>query len=809
MPKIYQKINGQPVPLIVCDHFSDTVVGTGIFIKAPTVTGDSTVVTGMSGTYNLSAIPGLNDTIIEYFEVTVGTPEDFESFGGDPYHKYTFNANNNAATATINIPEGFPVKQLALTVVACDSLNNKSQEAVYQFATISGGINAPSITAPTTSATLYKTGFTVTASAFTVTGSSDTHVSTDWLISSNADGSSPIVSALNSSDKTSHAFSSSDLNSLAYGNTYYVLARYKGSKFGYSPYSTAIQFTIGTPTVKTPSITSPASGASVTFSSSGVTLQSSAFGVNNGTGTHSTSDWKICTDSAGNNAVLSSAATTNKTSCTFSASSCQGNLVNNTTYYAFVRHNSTEFGSSKWSSGVSFVAKAITVNTPTITSPTSGATITYNANGIVLTSSAFGVTNGSDTHASSDWKICSNSSGSTTVLSVSNSSDKLSHTFSASDCSSKLTSGTTYYAFVRHKGTAAGYSSWSSGVSFVAKAGTVNKPSITSPTANATIYTSQSLTVTTSSFSVSNGTDTHKNTDYRISSGTNGSNIVAQALASTDKTSHIFTANDLTGLVGGNDYYISARHRGTTLGESQWSSPVHVIAKAGQIAPGNRTVYRHSSLPGSVIEYNEFGVEKRILVADAAYRGTAPWKTSYTAVSGVNQWSHNYYPTCTANVIDSYTGWTELSSVADLTPYSDKLTDAHFQAALTSTLKPVLQTAKEATDAMIRDGTCPAATFVRNKSIGVQLQLPNIYQLLVMYACGDLIDALDPTLAQYPTHALGKTVKNNNRWPISGAAPTWASTDYSDTYTCGIYSDGHTGASFKRQNFGVVPVAEI
>lgn len=223
-----------------------------------------------------------------------------------------------------------------------------------------------------------------------------------------------------------------------------------------------------------------------------------------------------------------------------------------------------------------------------------------------------------------------------------------------------------------------------------------------------------------------------------------------------------------------------------------------------------RVVYRHESNKGSVIEYNEFGTNKKLFVADAAYRGSAKLKNTNAAVSGLKQWKHTYYPTCTGNVIDSFTGYVDLSKVADLTPYESKLTDSWFQSALTATLKPVLQTAKAATDLMIADGQCPAAQFCRSKSVGIQLQLPNIYQLFVMFAMGDVIDKLDPTLAANQIYALGwNGGKNTYRWYIGGNRTTWSSTEYSATASCDLYYDGGAYYNDKTYAYGVAPVAEL
>lgn len=100
------------------------------------------------------------------------------------------------------------------------------------------------------------------------------------------------------------------------------------------------------------------------------------------------------------------------------------------------------------------------IATPSITSPAEAATDVSLTP--TFTSSAFAVTNGgSDTHASSDWQVASDS-GFTSIVqqSLDDATNKTSWTPSA------LTAETVYYVRVRHAGTTYGDSAWSTGVSF-------------------------------------------------------------------------------------------------------------------------------------------------------------------------------------------------------------------------------------------------------------------------------------------------------------------------------------------------------
>ena len=73
------------------------------------------------------------------------------------------------------------------------------------------------------------------------------------------------------------------------------------------------------------------------------------------------------------------------------------------------------------------------VNTPLLTSPTAGSQVVIQA-GVTLVGSAFGVTDGTDTHASSNWFLGKGTADNfTPILSATNSSDLTTHTFSGGE----------------------------------------------------------------------------------------------------------------------------------------------------------------------------------------------------------------------------------------------------------------------------------------------------------------------------------------------------------------------------------------
>jgi hypothetical protein len=138
------------------------------------------------------------------------------------------------------------------------------------------------------------------------------------------------------------------------------------------------------------------------------------------------------------------------------------------TYYWRARQQDGKDGWSDWSTPTSFTTASAFeyVMTPTITSPTSGATNIPERPTVY--SSAFSVHGGADTHASSQWQI--RASAGTYTTPAWNSGEDGTNLVSVQVPADILQDGQqTYYARVRHKGTALGWSEWSPEVSFTTK----------------------------------------------------------------------------------------------------------------------------------------------------------------------------------------------------------------------------------------------------------------------------------------------------------------------------------------------------
>ena len=103
----------------------------------------------------------------------------------------------------------------------------------------------------------------------------------------------------------------------------------------------------------------------------------------------------------------------------------------------------------------------------------------------------------------------------------------------------------------------------------------------------------------------------------------------------------------------------------------------------------------------------------------------------------------------------------------------------------------------------------PAVKYCRDLSLtGISngCDLPNLYELSVIYIESDIIDEMDPTLSSNLDKALSKQ-SNFYRW-FNGQYG-WSSTEYSGTSVWYMYGNGTVYSTTKYYSTCVVPVREI
>jgi hypothetical protein len=143
-----------------------------------------------------------------------------------------------------------------------------------------------------------------------------------------------------------------------------------------------------------------------------------------------------------------------------------------------------------------------------------------------------------------------------------------------------LQTNTTYYLRARVRDASGLTSAWGATSSFTTKASlaSVNTPSITSPTNGQTDIPEQP-TIYSSAFAVTGGSDTHAASQWqiRLASGTWANPVHDSGETTTAKTQYTVPAGVLQ--AGQTQYVLRVRHKGASLGWSEWSPDITVTTK--------------------------------------------------------------------------------------------------------------------------------------------------------------------------------------------------------------------------------------
>ena len=217
----------------------------------------------------------------------------------------------------------------------------------------------------------------------------------------------------------------------------------------------------------------------------------------------------------------------------------------------------------------------------------------------------------------------------------------------------------------------------------------------------------------------------------------------------------------------------------------------------GQELPSKRRIYRHSSNEGSVIVFDYWGTPMKLFVADAKYRAANLAYDTTSQSHGNPQLSIGGFHFNGSAADD----WTE--------PLSYTKDDTWIQTNHDSLRND--GTAKSNTGLLMKFDTTEAAHHCRNQNIsGVgQLDLPNLYELIILYLESDNIDALDPTAKANKDKALGK-MNAIGRFDFDGAKRVWSSTEYDSAYAWHVRREGYTSlGAGQTVAGGVAPVKEL
>lgn len=210
-----------------------------------------------------------------------------------------------------------------------------------------------------------------------------------------------------------------------------------------------------------------------------------------------------------------------------------------------------------------------------------------------------------------------------------------------------------------------------------------------------------------------------------------------------------------------------------------------------------RKVYRHANGKGSVIEFNMYGKGMKIFVPDAQYRpDNTTWGMAGQNIPELQNFDQDvkYVSNNGGNV------------VGDTVALPKVLTDLELQTEFPSFKAD--KTAKENTNILMKYDT-PAAHAARGVNVGLgEMDLPNIYEAMVIFQESDRLDELDPTFETHKDKGLGYKA-SWGRFDMNNQSGVWSSTSYSDSGARDMSYNGYVRNYTRSNTYGVVPVLEL
>ena len=217
---------------------------------------------------------------------------------------------------------------------------------------------------------------------------------------------------------------------------------------------------------------------------------------------------------------------------------------------------------------------------------------------------------------------------------------------------------------------------------------------------------------------------------------------------------------------------------------------------------GGRVIGRHVNWEGSVINFDQYGTRTNLYVPDAKYRSTA----AYALITSSNQNNFNKEDSIGGPHIQSNSTVINIDNL-------ESTTDSALQTFLTQNIPNINTewTAKQYTNTYLQyipdSQACLFARSVVPTELGA-CDIPNLYELCVLWLEGVNIDKNDPTVIENPD----KKIEEFN----SSASSLWASTEIVAFSPTKFYASCISGSlrlilsqTFRDSPLVVVPVLEL
>lgn len=182
---------------------------------------------------------------------------------------------------------------------------------------------------------------------------------------------------------------------------------------------------------------------------------------------------------------------------------------------------------------------------------------------------------------------------------------------------------------------------------------------------------------------------------------------------------------------------------------------------------GGRVMGRHVNWEGSVINFDQYGTRTNLYIPDAKFRDLGDYSISNKIISTDTQMHSPIFDISTENHMSAKYVYLIADGRKEDDDYftnTEYLTDTQLQSKIDSLLNNAQSfandfTAKEGTDAILAlDSNSKAANYVRSviPSKLTPCNIPNFYELCVLYLESDNIDLLDYDIRYTPNFPAGR-----------------------------------------------------
>lgn len=340
----------------------------------------------------------------------------------------------------------------------------------------------------------------------------------------------------------------------------------------------------------------------------------------------------------------------------------------------------------------------------------------------------------------------------------------------------------------------------------------ITTPVISNVNCNDSKYPNCILYIRSSNF-ISQISEEHIATNIKIYKSENFDKIIYQTTITSENLidnenliNFHFTVNSNL-FIDGETYNIAIQYIGSNY--SNWSiSKKFIYNKSIFTTDSNRKLYRHSSNEGTVLEFLDKNILRKVVILDAKYRNIGKFGTYNINNPKLTDFTQNNSSS------NTYLNGIAYYAPQNLIPIGDSTINTIWTTVDNKTSKQNNDSwmgYAETTDNQNIKGV-PCVEHCRSINInGTNAELPNFNTLARIIIEASNINELDPSISEYPNYQLGKYNPNGTAimFPDTYNGSFCSSTESAATTIRIITPSANCGKYLKNVILGIIPIIEI